>query len=187
MHVKKIRKRKNPSLEKIIEDHPHLLINPIFLDLLKQCKFKYLSSGAVRDVFYFETTNIKLRNYQIPEGSYVIKINKIYNRTNYKNEKFKSWRIEECIKVHINFSKLGLIPKIYFIDPDFMIMKYVPGKTLDKIIHDKSISKEKIQDLINKRNSLELILGKFWPAYDVSDDNFIVSPDFKKIYYIDPC
>jgi predicted Ser/Thr protein kinase len=189
-----IQRKKNPSINEIIKKHAHLLKNPVFLDLLRVTELKYLNKGAVRKVFYFQTlTKLRIGTNDIPPGEYVVKINFIYNMTNYKQEKFKFWRIEECMQIHINFSKLGLIPKVYYIDPDFMIMKYIPGTTLEKLIHEHedtqgtSISKQKIEELIQKRNRLEDVLEKFWKFYDVSDANFIVTPDLKKIYYIDPC
>ena len=164
--VKKKQKRKNPNLEFFADK---------ILSELNTDKFEFIGEGNFGEIYLFEINQNKFfENTILKPNRYILKV---FRRT--------LTSIEEINRLKI-LSKYGLIPKIYIITSDFIIMRYIKGITLlkfekynqdnPKLIHSILI---KINNLIKKWHSLKLYHG------DLGDDNILITED-NKVYFIDP-
>lgn len=153
-------KRKNPHLYDI---EKHIGEN--------SSKFKYLSSGAEGDVYYFELNkSIVINTEVLKSGKYVLKI-------------FSYDLGPKQINKFIKLSKYGVIPKIYVITKRYIIMKYIVGNLYYYFKKEhpeklKSIN-NKIEDLIEVWEKLDLKHG------DLSEGNIIIGKN-DSVYFIDP-
>lgn len=167
------RKRKNPEMEEQAEK--------ILFQFGKNIKFKYLNEGGYAETYYFAVNNSDRLN----PGEYVLKI---------FTEKVIT---VDQIKYLTLISKYGLIPKIFHINKEYLIMKYVRSTALDqfikieyshgeRIITSDILSKKeinsiliKVANLLNKWHDLNLSHG------DIHAGNILITRT-GKIYLIDP-
>jgi len=167
----KKQKRKNPDMEERAEE--------ILSQFGKNIKFNYLNRGSYAKTYYFVIKNSKKLN----PGEYVLKL---------FNDDPEDWLSDEKIEYLIKLSKYGLIPKIYYIDQTYVIMKYIRGENLNNIIkkfesnkNNTSLQKEltsillKVKKLIQNWHKLGFIHG------DIHAGNIIIT-ESGKLYLIDP-
>jgi tRNA A-37 threonylcarbamoyl transferase component Bud32 len=171
--LKKVKKRKNPELELEAEN--------ISKELDLNVDFKYISEGFFAETFYFKLLKNKLiRNIILKPDEYILKIFKNdlekYNAAKPNNYELNRLKL---------LSKYGLIPKIYIIDKNFIIMKYIKGITLKEYlqnIENYSLTEKilfKIEYIIEKWHDLGFVHG------DLYDKNILIT-NTDKIYFIDP-
>lgn len=153
-------KRKNPYLQHEAKE--------FLRNLDPDINFKFIGEGNFGETYYFKTNhNILYRNIVLKPNQYILKI---YTDSPSSSE----------IQYLIKLSKYGLIPKIYYINYYFAIMKYIEGETLwdygPKTPPEFSL---KLKKLIKKWHELGFAHG------DISDTNILVT-ESGKIYLIDP-
>lgn len=165
----KKKRRKNPEKE-IIE----------FLEDLKpyedNIQIEFIGKGSFGETYTFEILYPKvLDNGQILySGKYLLK--RFINRP-CKNE----------ISHIMILSKYGLIPKIYYMNKNYVIMKYIKSVTLHSLIKNQylSISETKlifnqIRKLIGKWHDLGFYHG------DLDNLSNMLITENEKVYLIDP-
>lgn len=164
MIKKKAKKHKrNPHLRPKAE----FILNDISKDL------QFLSEGNDGELYKFKINkNILFDRIILKPGKYIIKI------------------LRHPIK-NINrlelLSDKGLIPKIYLITSNFIIMKYIKAVNLlqfirenkDKDLYDPDYIIKKLRFLINRWHKLGFAHG------DLILSNILITDDYK-IYLIDP-
>lgn len=170
---KKVRKRKNPEID-IIE----------FLEDLKphedDIKVQSIAEGGYGETYIFQIRNKKVLNNGIVlnPGEYLIK--RFFN--NSANEVINKKEIEYLIKL----SNYGLIPKIYYIDRNFVIMKFIEALPLSEYI-DNDLFTESEKDKIVER--LYVLISKWhelgFAHGDLSLTNILITKT-NKVYLIDP-
>lgn len=158
-------KRKNPHLEDIEE----------FIEN-NSSKFKYLNKGVEGKVYYFKLNRKLMLNTEILQpGEYVLKIL-------HEGKKYSLDHIDQ-LKL---FSKYGLVPKVFVVTKQYVVMKYIRGTTLKHL--EKSLKQEEIWAIDNKVEKLHNIWKKlgFQSYIDPNEANVLVSDDMKHVYIIDP-
>jgi len=166
----KTKKRKNPELESEVQE--------TLSQFGKNIKFKYLAEGTNAETYYFVIKDSDKLN----PGEYVIKL--FFRSHLYMDDRVYLKKL----------SKYGLIPKIYYIDGNFIIMKYIKGEPLSSIIYhldnnkiisslfstvDLNIILNNLKKLINKWHELGFTHG------DLNLGNILVT-NSKNVYLIDP-
>lgn len=141
-------------------------------------EIKYLDSGAEADVYIIENANeVIVDNHLLFPGKYILKY--YFNKHLYSSSK--------QIKYLKKLSDKKLIPKIYIITDRFIIMKYIEGTNLEKLLDKgkyKSLtSKKEIID--NIKNELSKWHDNNFIHNDLSPSNIIIS-NSGKIWLIDP-
>lgn len=177
-------KRKNPS--DLTKHVAKTLFQNIDVD-----NFKYLSEGKKGDVYYFEVNNNTVfyptdfiyrgvnfaffnKKFKIAPGPYVLKVKK---DTYVKNS------IKEINHLK-KLSKLGLIPRIIYIDKWIIIMRYIDAKPLSKIIC--KLSNSEFREILLKTEAMVEKWQHFGQVHgDLHEDNILVD-DNSNIYFIDP-
>lgn len=167
--IKYKNKRKNPynSIEEVISK---LELNPYVQEI------RLLGQGAFGDVYYFylpQRTFI-LNDIFLDKGEYAIKI--LFGNHKYGKEDIKKLEV---------MSKYGIIPKIFYIDKNSMIMKYIDGITLKEF--RKKYPFYSLNEIKTKIEYLQHIwwqIGKF-SHEDLHDGNILITKDLK-VYLIDP-
>lgn len=101
--------------------------NPIdnskILDILEPYNLKYLAEGDHAEIFKFTLKNLlRIENILLKPGTYILKLQKEFKFSPKERTYFNK------------LSKLKLIPHIYIIEKDFIIMDYVKGKTLLELV-----------------------------------------------------
>lgn len=165
--LKKDGKKRNPSIPQNIRD--------LFHD---DIEIKYLDSGAEADVYLIENIDdIIVDNYLLHSGKYILKY--YFNKHLYSSSK--------QIKYLKKLSDKKLIPKIYVITDRIIIMKYIEGTNLEKLL-----DKGRYKSLISKKELLDNIKIELTKWHnnnfihnDLSPSNIIVSNN-GKIWLIDP-
>lgn len=160
----KIKYHLNPALQKLVEE-------------IIQLPFEYLGFGGYSEVYRFILTKPEIVDGNLlSKGDYVIKIF------------FRNYRIldSKSISYFKDLSNKKLIPQIYIINFDYIIMDYVDGKVLKDFNDDKKFIIENYQFLID---SIKLELQKWWKKNryhnDLNPGNII----FKSkggVIFIDP-
>lgn len=120
-------------------------------------------------------------------GNYVLKLLRKSGRFDLYNDPGRLFYVstEECTKKLLALSDLKLIPKIYIIQDNFIIMDYIDGIILSKSgIHRESVEFREMvfEKLINTVMEWHVHL---WFHGDLDGDNIILGKD-KNIYIIDP-
>lgn len=165
--IRIIKKRRNPSI-------PQNIKNLFYGDI----EIKYLDSGAEADVYLIENIDdIIVDNYLLPSGKYIFKY--YFNKHLYSSSK--------QIRYLKKLSDKNLIPKIYIITDRFVVMKYIEGTDLEKLL-----DKGRYKSLASKKellDSIKIELTKWhnnnFIHNDLSPSNIIVSNN-GKIWLIDP-
>lgn len=167
------KKRRNPEIDiiKFLED-----LKPYENNI----KVQSISEGGYGETYIFQINNRKVLNngtILIP-GEYLIK--RFFN--NSANEVINRKEIEYLIKL----SNYGLIPKIYYIDRNFVIMKFIEALPLSVYIDNEMFSEsekdkiiERLYTLISKWHQLGFAHG------DLSFTNILITKNYK-VYLIDP-
>lgn len=134
---------------------------------------KFINEGANGEVYYFKLNKItKINNKLLKSGEYVIKIDM------WHSEDFPFKKELEIL------SKYGVIPKIFIINKNYLIMKYIPGK-IYKFEKLNWPYLEKL-DLYNKiKKQIAIIHMLNLNHGDIKDTNILITND-RKIYLIDP-
>lgn len=165
--IKRKKQKRNPELQK--------KANNILRDLDAE-NIKYLAEGNYAEVYKFsiEFPTI-IRKIKLNSGTYVLKLIKL-NETS-------ALDLKE-IKYLQKLSKLGLIPKIYVITDDFVIMKYIEGDTLLDLIHilpsdELEIALLNLGDVVQKWHDSGFIHG------DLHLKNIMLDQDLN-VHLIDP-
>lgn len=164
------RKRKNPD-EDIIE----------ILDSLEPYEenipFESISEGDHGETYIFEVYSRKIlsNNTILKPGEYLIK--RFFNSSHISDEE---------IKHLIKLSNYGLIPKIYFANKYFIIMKYVKSTTLKECLDNNSLSGKEINKIVER---LYFLIEKWHQLGFVHGDlqnfnNILITEN--KVYLIDP-
>lgn len=158
----KVKKRKNPkeSTAKIAKE------------ILKYADdYEYLSEGIESEVFCFKVSQpLYIKGINLEPGEYILKIpNKLFKESN--------------LKYYSRLSNLNLIPKIYVFSKNYIIMKYIKGEPLDKVIDSLSRSSrhsifEDLKKSISKWHSLGIGHG------DLKMCNILITSN--KVHIIDP-
>lgn len=163
-----MKRKKNPKNLSPDQIYDEILKNKNISDI------EYLGSGAEAKSFYFNVNvNTHIFNTLIKKGKYVLKIYKKFNQLT-----------DRYINYLKTLSNYGLIPKIYHIDANTIIMKYIKGKTYDQIRRDLTFREhEYVLEQINKLIRIWENLG-FYHG-DISDGNILITDD-RKVYFIDP-
>lgn len=161
--IVKFSKRKNPHLN--IEEY--LSENSI--------EFKVIGRGAEGKILYFSINkNLIIDTKILNPGKYTLKIY-------YPNNKISLTKINKLILL----SKYGLIPKIYIINNEYVISKYIEGIPFSKL--KRSVSPYYLEEIRYKIHKQHLIWDKLGFNHgDLVDSNIIVSNDLKSVYFIDP-
>jgi RIO-like serine/threonine protein kinase len=170
--VSKVRKRKNPYLESNAEK----ILNE--LDPATKINFEFIGEGKFGETYLFQLNQNKLfQNIVLKPGKYILKIFKEDMETSIDLPS------KEEIKNIIDLSKYGLIPKVYVINKNFEIMKFVNGEHLNNIFKIRKVRTiqllTKIENLIQKWHSLGFYHG------DLNPRNILVTTE-NKVYFIDP-
>lgn len=160
----KIKYYSNPALQKLVEE-------------IIQLPSEYLGFGGYSEVYRFILNKPEIVDGNLlQKGDYVIKIF------------FRNYRIldSKSISYLKDLSNKKLIPQIYVINFDYIIMDYVDGKPLKDFNDDKKFITENYQFLID---SIKLELQKWWKKNryhnDLNPGNII----FKSkggVIFIDP-
>lgn len=150
--------------------------------------YSKIGEGYEAETFFFKLTKkIILNNEILKPGKYILKLYSSNNRIS-----------EEKIKKLKLISKYGLIPKIFVITKTYVVMKYIDGYTLRKVIDlFLESDRDKIDILFDKIENIKDIWFDKLKINDENDprsqiyidtdyDNFIVSKDLNHIYVIDP-
>lgn len=96
---------------------------------------------------------------------------------------------EDYIDLNEYLSDNNLIPHIYYIDNEYVLMDYIDGYTLYELwlkynknfpLDLKKYLRDKIKIEISKWYKNNVIRG------DLHESNILISPDLKHIYLIDP-
>lgn len=138
----------------------------------------FLDSGAEADVYYFENKDdIIVDNYLLHPRKYILKY--YFNKFLYSSSK--------QIRYLKKLSDKKLIPKIYIITSDFIVMKFIEGTNLEKLLDKgryKSLSSKK--ELINNiKNELSKWHNNNFIHNDLSPSNILISNN-GKVWLIDP-
>lgn len=164
--------------------NPYNCIEEIIKNLQENSKIKNLQcigEGADAEVYYFNLPQKAyiLNDIFLNQGEYVIKILKTQKPNHPPRYS------EEEINRLKKYSKYGIIPKIYYIDKNSIIMKYIKGITLKEF--RKKYPEYPLTDIRNRIIELENIwwkIGKFTHS-DLHDGNILITKDLK-VYLIDP-
>lgn len=168
MKMIKRRKKKNPVLQSEVDQ---------VLNQLDPEYVFYLAEGDYSEVYEFKINESKrIDNTILKKGLYVIKFLK-QDEDNYLNIK--------DITYLKKLSNLKIIPKIYVITENYIIMDFIDGKTLEYILTNtehpgkKSNLLLKLERLISKLHDKKIAHG------DLHLRNVLVDSD-ENLYLIDP-
>lgn len=115
-----IRNKKNLKTYRRRNPHDSEYIKNIIGDT----NYKYLDSGSYAHTYKFILKfNRKINNINFKPGEYLLKI--FYDPFKYP---------QKCKERFLKLSKFKLIPKIYIINKIYIIMDYVDGITLKKLL-----------------------------------------------------
>lgn len=159
----KVIKIKNPvdklDIQKYIKNH--------------SVKFKYFSEGTSAKLYLFELNKrIIVQTKFLNPGKYILKI----LHGHYNPSEIKYFEL---------LSKYGLIPKIYVINKNYQIYKFIDGYVFSEI---ESKLDDKTRNYLNDKfyNLLSIWRKLGFNHGDTHEDNIIVSKDLKHLYLIDP-
>lgn len=165
------RKRKNPDYDiiEILESlEPHE----------ENIPFESISEGDYGETYAFEIYSRKILpdSTVLKPGKYLIK--RFFN--------FDGHISNEEIKYLEKLSNYGLIPKIYFANKYFVIMKYIKSTTLKECLDNDSLSRLQISKIVER---LYFLIDKWHKLGFVHGDlqnfkNILITKN--KVYLIDP-
>ncbi len=168
------RKRKNPDAD-IIE----------ILDSLKPYEenipFESLSEGAHGETYIFKINFKKVldNNTFLKPGEYLIK--------RFFNDPHEGYITKKEIEHLLKLSKYGLIPKIYYISKEYVIMKYIKADTLLNCYENNSLSKLEIDKILGRLYFLIEKWHKLGFAHgDLQMLGNILVTSKNQVYLIDP-
>lgn len=165
-------KKKNPYLD----DYASLILEE--LDPKNKINFKFIGEGSFGEIYYFELNHNNIfENVILRPGKYIIKI--------FKENKEEDIELPSFSEINYlkKLSNYGLIPKIYIINKNFSIMKYIEGVDLLDYGHE---TKDNIIKTLSKIKKLVKIWHELGFAHgDLSFTNIIISKNHK-VYFIDP-
>jgi RIO-like serine/threonine protein kinase len=161
--VSKVQKRSNPYFTHEVKE--------ILKNLDSTIKFKFVGEGQFGETYHFKTNhNILYRNIILKPNEYILKL-------------FTKGTSLLEINWLKKLSAYGLIPKIYYINDYFIIMKYIEGQSLLEYdnkhgpLNDKILNR--IKYLVNKWHGLGFAHG------DLNENNILITKN-EKVYFIDP-
>lgn len=159
------KRKKNPYKEKDLIDQFSQ-----FSDI------KFLSSGLEARIYKFTLDkSVIFSGILLKSGQYVLKV--IYDE--YCLDK-------ENIERLFLLSKYGVIPHIYFINENIIIMKYIDGEPFYYWIKDHRKDSKKLEIINYKINKLIEIWEKLGLYHeDLNNTNILITKDLK-VYFIDP-
>lgn len=151
--------------------------------------FHQLGEGVEATTYYIKLIkNTHIFNKLFNPGEYVVKIYKIRTENNFLTY--------EQQKYLLLLSKYGVIPKIFYIDSNVLIMKYIRGITIDVFVQDVinydpnmiKILEKQYEKLIDIWYKLGLEHGDIDPDNWLHSENILVTMKNSKIklYFIDP-
>lgn len=173
--ITKNRKRKNPHESDYIEE------------IIGNIDYTHLDSGSYAHVYKFTLNQSTVINkVKLKPGKYILKL--FLDPFNYS---------KGCKERFLKLSKQKLIPKIYIINEKYIIMDYINGIPLKKLLpeyndetgeYDEKISPGKAHNLWLK---IDQLLGDFHEISksahgDLNPGNIMVSKDLDKVWFIDP-
>lgn len=165
--IKRKKQKRNPELQK--------KSNNILRDLDAE-NIKYLAEGNYAEVYKFSiefpTTFQKIK---LKPGTYVLKLITMTEISSLNSKEIKYLQ---------KLSKLGLIPKIYVITEDFIIMEYIKGETLLESVYsllpsDLEIVLLTLEEIIQKWHKLGFAHG------DLNLKNIMIDQNLN-VHLIDP-
>jgi len=174
------------------QKNPKNLTRPQILEHLSQnSNIKNVSlldeEGTEAFAYYFRIlNNTHIFDKLFKSGEHILKI--------YKREKdFLSYKNQKYL---VTLSKYGLIPKIFYIDSNVIIMKFIYGLTINKFVEDvikydprmvKQLE-QKYTELIDTWERLGFEHGDIDPDKVLFSKNILVTMKNSKIklYFIDP-
>lgn len=163
----KRKRRKNPYDEQNL------------IDLFEKdgINIKVFGSGYEANIYYFELNKRKvlpIDGLLLNKGDYVLKIY-------YDSSELSKKEIDRLMLL----SNYGVIPKIYFIKSNIIIMDYVNGKTYIEFRRENSFNeKRKIVD--SKIEDFKRVWEKLGLRHgDLNHTNILITENLK-VYFIDP-
>lgn len=168
--TKKTTRKKNPYNSE--EDILNKLKENLFIE-----NIKLIGEGSYSRVYYFylNRRSFILNDILLDKGEYAIKI------LLFKSSLNDTHTIKE-LKLMSNY---GIIPKIFYIDINCIIMKYIKGLTLKEF--RKKYPDYPMSDIYNKIENLRQVwwkVGKFEHG-DMHGGNVLITENMK-VYLIDP-
>lgn len=176
----KSKPRNNPHLDDIAE---YIQKNSV--------AFEIIGEGGEAKAYLFQINKSLVLNAKLLyPGVYVLK-------DYIKYENFKGLSLHKINKL-TELSKYGVIPKIYIITKNYIIMDYVKGTSLKQIMNNYGPNSVMVRKLRKRILELEEIWfnNLKFDKYDVTLDrsnynNFIIADGFEftekpKVYIIDP-
>lgn len=172
----KIKKRKNPHDSDYIES------------IIGNANYTYIDSGSYAYTYKFILKSPKIiNNIRFKSGIYLLKI---------FIDPF-IFHPKGCKERFLKLSKNKLIPKIYIINEKYVIMDYIDGIPLKKLLPEyndeideweEKISPAKAYNLwIKIDQELEEFHRVSKSAHgDLNPGNIIISKDLTKVWFIDP-
>lgn len=154
-------KYKNNPLEKI--DQKFLNHTKQIAESIVGTEVKFLGSGANGIVFKFNKN----------AGNYIIKI-------------LDFSILEECIERFKKLSDLKLIPKVVKIDSHYIILKYLPGKTL-KEVQEKLSDNQKLNVYLQLKKIIEKWHSLGFSHGDIELSNILITDNFKVLLFDPSC
>lgn len=182
--LKKKQKRKNPKLKYEIEE---ILSN--FYPNSNDIKIEYIDKGLHAHTFKIKLDSKKIYNNTVlfPD-TYVLKTLLEPSDSDHRldREVWKPITIKGINRLKI-LSKYGLIPKIYYIDKYVIIMKYINGVSLQRLLDSSNkLHWKEYFKIINRANELRLKWKELGFQHgDLHDGNILIT-NSGKIYFIDP-
>lgn len=141
-------------------------------DVLKESDdFEFLAEGVEGETYYFIISKkIMIKNVFLEPGEYILKI--AFEYFNHYNLLYLA-----------ELSKKNLIPKIYYYDDNFIIMKYIEGATLRT--YKDTYSKKIYNIFYNIGKKLRTWHNLNYWHTDLSSRNILIDKK-ENVYFIDP-
>lgn len=156
--LRKKKRKRNPTFE--IEAS----------QILNNIDFEYLTEGKSGEIYIFQLkSNNIIQDVDFHSGWYILKI-------------FKTQLSNKEVEYFKFLSDENLIPKIFLITRNFMIMSFIKSQTLSEYQKKSKINSKilkQIRILIDKWHDAEIAHG------DLHEDNILIDSK-QKVYFIDP-
>lgn len=168
------------------KQNPTLTLNE-FEDTFRVPFFEFDTGGNANTYKFTISKSFFVFETNLKPGNYVLKLFRKPNRFDMYNDLDHPFHTssKDCIKKLIALSDLKLIPKIYIIQDNFIIMEYIDGIILSKSgirfepLEFRKIVFEKLEKTLFDWHRNHLYCG------DLDGDNIILGKD-QNVYIIDP-